>query len=118
MYHPYDNLSYLNPTPPTDMVLGGVMTLDLLSLPPKPKRVKPQWVLRPTTEAFANSLQVADTPYSAEHTHNTGALAALRCTFQVPDSVFAVPEESPKVVAWDAATQQWSTDGIDPKVTE
>jgi len=118
MYHPYDNLSYLDASGADDMVLGGVMTLDILALPPKPKRVKPQWVLRPTTVDFGSELQPADTPYSGESAGAGGGVAALRCTFQVPDSVFMVPEENPKVVAWDTQKLKWTMDGIDQNTNE
>lgn len=116
LFFPYDNLSCLCAEPPTDVVLGGVMQLDLFELPPSPKTIKPKWILRPANEE-QQGLQLADTPYSSTEAA-FGGLASLRISFTLPEFVFQRPDGNPKVVIWDDKAKEWSTDHVDQTSTE
>ena len=108
-FYPYDPVSYQLIEPSPDMVLGGVMSVELLHLPPAPKVVKPGWVLRTANELTAELQRM---PFGED----PGAVATqqpLRVNFHVPESVFVVPgDEERKIVVWDAATSAWITDGV------
>lgn len=93
---------------PMDAVLGGVMQVDLLSLPPPPKRLKPQWTLRPFDETHSSLERI---PFGDEG-GGGGNQQPLRCTFHVPESVHLVPSEQPRVMAWDAHKKTWTTEGV------
>lgn len=108
-FWPYDNVSDEAAQFSPDMVLGGVMQVDLLSLPPAPKTIKPGWVVRPFNQS-PDALERL--PFGDEAPGNSSVQQPLRCTFRVPDSVHIVPTESPKVVVWDAANHCWTTEGV------
>ena len=92
-----------------DLVLGGTMYLELVALPPAPKRVRPQWVLRPVTE-LSESLELLPYPLSGEHTAVV-APPPLRCTISVPEGVI-VPADSPRVAWWDEKAKCWSDEPV------
>ena len=108
-YYPYDPVSFQLSEPSPDMILGGVMSVELMYLPPAPKVVKPGWILR-TANVLTSELQRM--PFGDD----PGAVATqqpLRVNFHVPGSVYVVPnDDERKIVVWDAPSTSWTTDGV------
>jgi hypothetical protein len=97
-----------------DLVIGGLINVDILLLPPPPKQVKQQWVIRSST---VQSSELQRLHYGEEH--GLGAiLAPLKIHMHVPKSVYLVSSEALKVVLWDKKTNQWTTDGVHQDVRE
>jgi len=114
MFLPYDPVTP-NTSDFEDMVLGGVMQVDLLAQPPPAKKLRPQWVLRPSR---TTAVELERVPFGEDSASSASAQQPLRCTFRVPDSVFFVPTESPRIVTWDSKLEQWTSDGVNSQVVE
>lgn len=96
-----------------DFVVGGLINVDILLLPPPPKQVKQQWVIRSST---VQSSQLQLLHYGEEH--GAGAiLAPLKIHLHIPKSVFLVSSEALKVVLWDSKNKKWTTEGVHQDVS-
>uniref|UniRef100_A0A6T7W6T2 IC97/Casc1 N-terminal domain-containing protein n=1 Tax=Pyramimonas obovata TaxID=1411642 RepID=A0A6T7W6T2_9CHLO len=97
------------------MAVGGVFTVDLLSLPPLPKKVK-GWTIRQVTPLATN---VQKLPYPippaggemAASSANLANVLPMGLTFSLPKHVLLL-EEEPEVGWWDTEEEKWQTDGI------
>jgi len=120
VHRTYDN--FTEHTKNEFMAVGGVFTVDLLALPPPPKKVK-GWTLRTLTPlAFdVNRLPYPIPPAGADPTLNPGQAAApppMVLTYKLPPELVLVDPE-PMVGWWDSEAQEWKTDGVtDIKVDE
>lgn len=109
----YTSFDTLSPTTCSSLVVGGVIRVDLLSIPPFPKRVK-TWVIR--TVPFAEKGQGPATfvrlPYpNTEHVStSSGALQPCKIEYVVPKTALILKE--PQVSWWDTSTQDWSSENI------
>lgn len=91
-----------------DFVIGGLINVDILLLPPPPKQVKQQWVIRSST---VQSSELQKLHYGEEH--GMGAiLAPLKIHVHIPKSVFLISSEALKVVLWDEKNKKWTTEGV------
>ena len=92
--------------------LGGVAILDLLALPPMPKRVK-GWTLRQVGPAAHGVTRMAYPlpQIGGESAPSAGAAAPLRLSVQLAADVL-LSDKMVKVGWWDDEAKQWSLDGI------
>ncbi|OQR98276.1 hypothetical protein ACHHYP_08928 [Achlya hypogyna] len=101
MYLPYDN------APDTlhnvDVALGGIFCIDLLCLPPAPKRAR-GWVMRELSAEKIHRLE-----YPLEGSVATAALA-IKVSMVLPRDVIYPP--NPRVGWWDSEAACWVEDGI------
>ena len=96
------------------MALGGVLSLELLTLPPPTKKVK-GWTLRQVT-ALCTTVhrQPYPLPSSAGDANSapmSNTAQPLRVTYVVPTSVL-VPDAAHQVGWFDPEAQAWKTDGV------
>ena len=94
------------------MALGGVLCLELLTLPPPTKKIK-GWTLRQVT---ALSTSVNRQPYpipsaAGESAPLAGSAPPLRVTYSIPPHV-KLPEGALQVGWFDAESQSWKIDGV------
>lgn len=105
LYTAYDNVS-----PPTCscLTVGGVIRIDLLSIPPYPKKVK-TWIIRsiPST-----GRQFVRLPYPNPELASSASGALQPCKIEYTVSRNAIVAAEPQVSWWDAATEEWSTESI------
>lgn len=96
-----------------DFVIGGLVNVDILLLPPPPKQVKQQWVIRSST---VQSSQLQYLHYGEDH--GMGAiLAPLKIHMHIPTSVYLISSEALKVVLWDVKNKKWTTEGVHQDVS-
>mmetsp|Transcript_10332 Transcript_10332/g.29508 ORF Transcript_10332/g.29508 Transcript_10332/m.29508 type:complete len:743 (-) Transcript_10332:171-2399(-) len=114
MFLPYDPVTNAV-SDSEDLVLGGVMQVDLLAQSPPAKKLRPKWVLRPSRTP---TVELERVPFGEDSPNSASAQQPLRCTFRIPDSVYFVPSESPRIVTWDAKISQWTSDGVNSQVVE
>jgi len=99
------------------MTVGGVFTVDLLALPPPPKKVK-GWTLRQVTPLATNvsKLPYPIPPAGSDHTMAPTTLSAaapppMGLNYPLPEHVVLL-ESDPQVGWWDSDSETWRTDGI------
>ena len=122
MHFTYDRLTPLDneeaagtETPgPTYMSLGGVLCLDLLTLPPPTKKVK-GWVIRQindmTTNVHRQPYPIPPAASDAAAAPLSGSAPPLRICYAVPKNVIVPPSD--RLVGWfDESEQVWKTDGL------
>jgi hypothetical protein len=96
--------------------LGGVTIVDLLTLPPPPKRVK-GWTLRhaSTAQPAVTRMAYPIPPVGGESAAAAAAAAAaappLRLMLTLPSDV-VVADKMVRVGWWDEDSGQWSLDGV------
>jgi hypothetical protein len=105
-YTTFDNA---NSEDGSQMSVGGMIRVDLLSIPPFSKRVK-TWTIRQVPSP-GHELMRLPYPNTEQHSAST-AIAAQPCKieYKVPANVL-VPK-NPTVSWWDASEKKWSTEGI------
>ncbi|CAK9006365.1 unnamed protein product [Durusdinium trenchii] len=93
---------------PVQMSIGGMIRVDLLSIPPFSKKVK-GWTIR---QVPAPGKELMKLPYpNTEHTTASTAIAApCKIDYKVPSHVLV--SKNPVVSWWDASVERWSTEGI------
>lgn len=107
-HFPYDSLSEQSVRLSPFLVVGGLLQVEFVLLPPPPKTVKGM-VMR-ATSVLGSSLQRV--PYGDEH-GASAITAPLKVSLHVPPSVYFVPsEEDRTVLYWDFHTSQWTTQGV------
>eukprot|EP01116_Phalansterium_solitarium_P001653 TRINITY_DN11471_c0_g1_i1.p1 TRINITY_DN11471_c0_g1~~TRINITY_DN11471_c0_g1_i1.p1 ORF type:complete len:777 (+),score=322.16 TRINITY_DN11471_c0_g1_i1:111-2441(+) len=119
MHYAYDLMSHKHLT--DIMPLGGVFFLEILALPPPPKKVK-GWTLRPVTQLSTNVSRLGypptaslDSVLAVQNANKTGTAAAavppLKVSYNITSDVF-LREDVPTIGWWDPEVNQWKTDGI------
>jgi len=105
LYTVYDNISPFNCSA---LTVGGVIRVDLLSIPSFPKRVK-TWVMRTVP---ANGKQFLRLPYpNTENASSfSGALQPCKIEYVVPKTALVCPD--PQVSWWDPNNLEWSTENV------
>ncbi|CAE7650798.1 CFAP94 [Symbiodinium microadriaticum] len=104
LYTTFDSAQGKDP----QMGIGGMIRVDLLSIPPFSKKVK-GWTIR---QVPAPGKELMKLPYpNTEHTTASTAIAApCKIDYKVPAHVLV--SKSPVVSWWDASLERWSTEGI------
>lgn len=93
---------------------GGVMHLDLLTLPPPPKKVK-GWTLRQVTPLATNIVRL---PYNTHPSHGStsdptpGSSTPIRVAWPIARDVVVAQGSSPQVGWWDADANSWRIDSL------
>mmetsp|Transcript_27306 Transcript_27306/g.62907 ORF Transcript_27306/g.62907 Transcript_27306/m.62907 type:complete len:641 (+) Transcript_27306:44-1966(+) len=95
------------------MPIGGMIRIDLLSIPPQTKRVK-QWTIR---QIPALGQELMRLPYpNTEHSAASAAIAVQPCKieYKVPSHVLVrkTHDKNPAVSWWDTTTEKWTNDNI------
>lgn len=106
LYTTYDTVQGKDPS---QMSVGGMIRVDLLSIPPFSKKVK-TWTIRQIPPAGQELIKL---PYpNTEHTMTSTAITVQPCKieYKVPGHVLVA--QSPTVSWWDAQAEKWSTEGI------
>ena len=106
----YDDLPYDQPS--DLMPVGNILHMQLLAIPPPPKRVK-GWTLRPVTALATEVQQLAYPLGSSDGSHHASAAASipLRVSFILSPLVFA--RLADPLVAWyDGESKTWRKDNI------
>ncbi|TMW58078.1 hypothetical protein Poli38472_013552 [Pythium oligandrum] len=103
-YLPFDQLSRLNPQN-IDFALGGILTLDLLAIPPPPKRAR-GWMIREVPDA-ADRIKKLHYPLDGMV---ASAAMPVKVSLQMPAHI--IYTSTPRVGWWDPQTQSWEEDGI------
>ncbi|OQR81745.1 hypothetical protein THRCLA_11442 [Thraustotheca clavata] len=101
IYLPYDNAT--DSLRNMDIALGGVFCIDLLRLPPPPKRAR-GWIMRELSNEKINRLE-----YPLEGSVATASLA-IKVSVALPTNV--IYPANPRVGWWDASNEIWVEDGI------
>merc|ERR1712057_51626 len=93
---------------PSQMSVGGMIRVDLLSIPPFTKKVK-GWTIRPIPPP---GQELTRLPYpNTEHAATaSGALQPCKIEYKVPSHVLVW--KNPTVSWWDPNSNTWSTDNI------
>lgn len=110
LYTTYDSVHGKDPQ---HMPVGGMIRVDLLSIPPFSKKVK-GWTIR---QIPSPGQELTRLPYP-NHDHSTGtsAIAVQPCKieYKVPSNVIMrkSAEKNPTVSWWDPAVDKWSTENI------
>jgi len=94
---------------PSSMPVGGMIRVDLLSIPPFSKKVK-GFTIR---QIPPPGQELTRLPYpNTEHTTATAiAVQPCKIEYKVPANVL-IRQKSPTVSWWDTTVEKWSTDGI------
>jgi cancer susceptibility candidate protein 1 len=94
---------------PSHLPVGGMIRVDLLSIPPFSKRVK-GWTIR---QIPPPGQELTRLPYpNTEHTNATQlAVQPCKIEYKVPSHVL-LRQKNPTVSWWDTAVEKWSTEGI------
>eukprot|EP00854_Cymbomonas_tetramitiformis_P002327 gene2327-3052_t len=99
------------------MAVGGVFAVDLLALPPPPKKVK-AWTLRQVTPlaTHVSKLPYPIPPAGSDHSMAAASTTAtapppMGITYPLPSHVLVLDTE-PLVGWWDPETETWRTDGV------
>jgi len=108
LYTHYDNVHQPGERENPMMSVGGMIRVDLLSIPPFTKKVK-GWTIRPIPPA---GQEITWLPYpNTDHaTTTSGALQPCKIEYKVPAQVLV--RKNPTVSWWDVNSQTWSTDNI------
>jgi hypothetical protein len=111
LYTTYDTVHGKDPS---NMPIGGMIRVDLLSIPPASRKVK-GWTLR---QIPAPGQELLKLPYP--NTNDTGAsnisVLPVKVEYKVPSKV--IVKRSPAISWWDEAKEAWSTEGISELVWE
>lgn len=96
------------------MTLGGVLNVELLSLPPVAKKIK-GWTLRPvtglTTAVQRQPYPVPPAGSDASSAPPPGSAPPLRIVYEIDKSII-LPNTMHRVGWWDAEAQAWKVEGI------
>lgn len=106
LYTKYDSC---NGKDPSQMSVGGMIRVDLLSIPPFSKKVK-SWTIRQVPPPGQELLKL---PYpNNEHATTSTAIAVQPCKieYKVPANVLV--GKSPTISWWDTQEEKWQTEGI------
>eukprot|EP00927_Polykrikos_kofoidii_P065534 TRINITY_DN61273_c0_g1_i1.p1 TRINITY_DN61273_c0_g1~~TRINITY_DN61273_c0_g1_i1.p1 ORF type:complete len:640 (-),score=97.82 TRINITY_DN61273_c0_g1_i1:193-2112(-) len=93
----------------SQLSVGGMIRVDLLSIPPASRRVK-GWTIR---QIPSPGQELTRLPYpNNEHAAASTAVAPQSCKveYKVPDHV--IVRKSPTISWWDTTAENWSTEGI------
>lgn len=106
LYSKYDSVHGKDPS---HMSVGGMIRVDLLSIPPFSKRVK-GWTIR---QIPPPGQELTRLPYpNTEHTTATAiAVQPCKIEYKVPSHVL-LRGKSPTISWWDQTVEKWSTEGI------
>ena len=93
------------------MTLGGVVDVDLLTLPPPSKKIK-GWTIRPVTEMSTTTVRMEyPIPAADGSLPPAGTAPPLRISYIIDPKVI-LPETIEHVGYWDAETSGWKEDAI------
>jgi len=91
-----------------DLVLGGILQIDIVSLPPMFKKVK-GWVMRPITED-SSELRKNNYPIGSADGVVTAIAPPIKITMELPKGLLL--GEEPKVAWFNTVEKRWMTDPI------
>eukprot|EP00931_Biecheleriopsis_adriatica_P057438 TRINITY_DN3406_c0_g1_i2.p1 TRINITY_DN3406_c0_g1~~TRINITY_DN3406_c0_g1_i2.p1 ORF type:complete len:643 (+),score=161.51 TRINITY_DN3406_c0_g1_i2:87-2015(+) len=94
---------------PTQMSIGGMIRVDLLSIPPFSRKVK-GWTIRQVPTPGQELLRLPYPNTDHANTSTTIALYPVKIDYRVPAHVLV--SAAPEVSWWDTATERWSVEGI------
>jgi hypothetical protein len=106
LYTTYDSVKGKDPS---QMSIGGMIRVDLLSIPPFSKKVK-GWTIRQVPPAGQELIKLAYP--NTEHTVTSTAIAVQPCKIEYKVPSHVIVAKSPTVSWWDAQNEKWSTEGI------
>mmetsp|Transcript_55421 Transcript_55421/g.154416 ORF Transcript_55421/g.154416 Transcript_55421/m.154416 type:complete len:639 (+) Transcript_55421:104-2020(+) len=92
----------------SQMAVGGMIRVDLLSIPPFSKKVK-GWTIRQIPSPGQELLRL---PYPNTDTAASTAIGASPCKVEYKVPAHAIVRKSPTISWWDTQTEAWSTEGI------
>jgi hypothetical protein len=93
----------------SQMSVGGMIRVDLLSIPPFSKRVK-TWTIRQVPSP-GHELMRLPYPNTEQHSAST-AIAAQPCKIEYKVPAHVLVRKNPTVSWWDSSEKKWSTEGI------
>lgn len=106
LYTTYDSC---NGRDPSQTSVGGMIRVDLLSIPPFSRKVK-GWTIR---QVPAPGQEMQKLPYpNNEHAAATTAVAAQPCKIEYKVPAHVLVGKSPTISWWDENDEKWSTEGI------
>merc|ERR1712139_218760 len=94
---------------PSNMSVGGMIRVDLLSIPPFSKKVK-GWTIRQIPPPGQELTRLAYPNSDHATTSTSGALQPCKIEYKVPAHVLV--RKNPTISWWDSQAEQWSTDNI------
>merc|ERR1719353_2237816 len=105
LYSTYDSVGNKGGS---QMSVGGMIRVDLLSIPPFSKKVK-GWTIRPIPPLGQELLRLSypNTDHSAT---TSGALQPCKIEYKVP--AHCLVRKNPTISWWDPVSEQWSIDQI------
>lgn len=95
---------------PSQMSVGGMIRVDLLSIPPFSKKVK-GWTIR-DIPAPGQELLKLPYPNTDTHTQTSVSTAMQPCKVEYRVPPHCIVRKSPEISWWDASAEAWSIDGI------
>merc|ERR1712093_258050 len=106
LYTSYDNVRKPGQARENPQIsVGGMIRVDLLSIPPFTKKVK-GWTIRPIPPPGQELMRLAY-PNTDHATTTSGALQPCKIEYKVPSHVLV--RKSPTVSWWDPVNEVWST---------
>jgi len=106
LYTAYDSFRGKDPS---QMSVGGMIRVDLLSIPPFSKKVK-GWTMRQIPPPGEELTRLAYPNSDHAQTSSSGALQPCKIEYKVPAHVLV--RKNPTISWWDTQAEQWSTDNI------
>ncbi|CEL93882.1 unnamed protein product [Vitrella brassicaformis CCMP3155] len=105
-YTSYDSVAFLSPSH-SEVVLGGMVHVDLLSIPHFPKKIK-GWTVRsvPPPEEAMKKLSYPNTDAT---TPASGSIQPVKIEYTIPSNVIV---REPNVQLWDSQALTWCDDNI------
>merc|ERR1712187_624371 len=95
----------------SQMSVGGMIRVDLLSIPPFSKKVK-GWTIRQIPPPGQELLKLPY-PNTETHTAASAAISAVQpCKVEYKVPAHVIVRKNPEISWWDTATETWSTEGI------
>mmetsp|Transcript_58642 Transcript_58642/g.148618 ORF Transcript_58642/g.148618 Transcript_58642/m.148618 type:complete len:652 (+) Transcript_58642:58-2013(+) len=105
----YTTHDTVNGKDPSQMSVGGMIRVDLLSIPPFSKRVK-GWTIRQVPPPGQELLRL---PYpNTESTTTTAAIAVGQCKIEYKVPAHVLVGKNPNISWWDTQEEKWQTEGI------
>mmetsp|Transcript_110407 Transcript_110407/g.235809 ORF Transcript_110407/g.235809 Transcript_110407/m.235809 type:complete len:651 (-) Transcript_110407:60-2012(-) len=106
LYTTYDSVRGKDPSV---MSVGGMIRVDLLSIPPFSKRVK-LWTIRQVPPPGQELMKL---PYpNTEHSTASAAIALQPCKIEYKVPAHVIVRKHPTIAFWDSSIDKWSSEGI------
>eukprot|EP00405_Crypthecodinium_cohnii_P012981 CAMPEP_0206426960 /NCGR_PEP_ID=MMETSP0324_2-20121206/4731_1 /ASSEMBLY_ACC=CAM_ASM_000836 /TAXON_ID=2866 /ORGANISM="Crypthecodinium cohnii, Strain Seligo" /LENGTH=650 /DNA_ID=CAMNT_0053892099 /DNA_START=12 /DNA_END=1964 /DNA_ORIENTATION=+ len=105
LYTSYDSS---NDKDPSEMSIGGMIRVDLLSIPPFSKKVK-GWTIRQVPPPGEELVRL---PYPNHEHATTAAITVQPCKIEYKVSSRVLVGKAPTISWWDPQEERWSQEGI------